>query len=95
MTIDPVSNLIIPKEPQNALRRHMELSRVEWIGRTSLYEKCESLPLVCLKYNMDSLKTHSIDVNYHRLVKNLKFFATKMQCADDNQEDFFWAIMWV
>jgi len=41
--------------------------------------KCESLPLMCLKYSIGSLKTHSKDAIYHMLDKALKFSATKMQ----------------
>ena len=29
------------------------------------------------------------------LAKTLKFSTTKMQCAQDNQKDFIWVIMWV
>ena len=28
------------------------------------------------------------------LAKTLKFSTTKMQCAQDAQEDFIWVIMW-
>ena len=28
------------------------------------------------------------------LAKTLKFATTSMQCAQDNQEDFIWVIMW-
>jgi len=29
------------------------------------------------------------------LAKTLKFSTTRMQCAQDNQEDFIWVLMWV
>ena len=47
----------------------------------SLFGKCASVPLMCLKYNAGSLKTQSNDANYYRIVKILKFSTTKMQCA--------------
>jgi len=47
-----------------------------------------------LKYGLGSLKNHSKDVNYHMLTKTLKFATTKMQCAQDNQENFIWVAMW-
>jgi len=28
------------------------------------------------------------------LVKTLKFSTTKMQCAQDSQEDFTWVVIW-
>ena len=43
---------------------------------------------------MSSLKTKSTEFIYHRLAKTLKFSTTKMQCAQDNQEDFTWVVMW-
>jgi len=46
---------------------------------------------MCLKYSIGSLKTHSKDAIYHMITKALKFSTTKMQCAQDNQEDFTWA----
>ena len=54
----------------------------------------ESIPLMCLKYRIGSLKTYSKDAIYHILDKTLKFSTTKIQCAQDNQEDFLWVIMW-
>ena len=49
---------------------------------------------MCLKYVIGSLKTHSNDANYHKLDMTLKFSTTKMQCAQDNQEDFIQVVMW-
>jgi len=49
---------------------------------------------MCLKYNIGSLKTHSKDTIYHMLAKTPKFSTTKMQCAQDNQEDFDRVVMW-
>jgi len=48
---------------------------------------------VC-KFSIGSLKTHSKDVIYHKLAKTLKFSTTRMQYAQDNQEDFTWVVMW-
>jgi len=42
------------------------------------FSKYEPLPLVYLKYNIGSLKTHSNDTNYHGLAKILKFSTIKM-----------------
>jgi len=49
---------------------------------------------MCLKYSKISLKIHSKDANYHKLDRTLKFSTTKMQCVQDNQEDFTWVVMW-
>jgi len=49
---------------------------------------------MCLKYITGSLKTHSKDAIYHKLDRTLKFPATKMLCAQDNQEDFIPIVMW-
>jgi len=43
---------------------------------------------MCLKCTVGSLKPHSKDAIYHVLAKTLKFSTTKMQCAQDYQEDF-------
>ena len=66
----------------------MEMSRAKWTDGHLTSEKCESLPLMCLKYNAGSLKTQSNDANYHMLAKILKLSPIKMQYAHDNQEDF-------
>jgi len=49
---------------------------------------------MCLKYITGSLKTHSKDAIYHRLDKNLKFSTTRMKCAQDDQGEFSWVVMW-
>ena len=59
------------------------------------FEKCGTLPLMSLKYSIGSVKTHFNDAVYHMLPKTLKFSTTKMQCVQDNQEDFIWVVMWV
>ena len=51
--------------------------RAKWTGSSSFW-KYESLPFMCLKYNIGSLKTRSKDVIYHMLDKTLKFSTTKM-----------------
>ena len=79
-----MSNLISLKELQSKVGKHKELRQAKWTSRNSLYEKCKSLPLMCLKYNMGSLKTRSNDANYYRLAKTLKFSNTKMQCTHDH-----------
>jgi len=56
--------------------------------------KYESLPIMCLKYNIGSLKTHFNDTIYHMLAKTLKFSTTKMKCAQDNKENFTWIVVW-
>jgi len=35
-----------------------------------------------------SVKAHSKDAIYHMLAKTIKFCNAKMQCAQDNQEEF-------
>jgi len=47
-----------------------------------------------LKYRIGSLKTRSKDAIYHMRAKTLKFSTTKMKCAQDNQDDFIWVVMW-
>jgi len=49
---------------------------------------------MCLKYSIGSLKTHCKDAIYDMLDKALKFSTTKIHCAQDNQEDFTWIVMW-
>jgi len=49
---------------------------------------------MCLKYSIGLVKTHSKDEIYHMLAKTLKFSDTKIQCAQDNQEDFTLVVMW-
>jgi len=49
---------------------------------------------MCSKYNIGSVKTHSKDAIYHKLAKTLKFPTIKMQCAQGNQENFIWVVMW-
>jgi len=49
---------------------------------------------MCLKYNIGSLKTRSKYAIYRKLAKTLKLSITKIQCAQDNQEDFIRAVMW-
>jgi len=49
---------------------------------------------MCLKYSIGTLRTHSKDTTYHMPDKALKFHTTKMQCAQDNQEDFIWVVTW-
>jgi len=48
------------------------------------FEKCESLPLMYLKYKMSALMTHSNDANYHRFAKIMKFSTTMMQFEHGN-----------
>ena len=59
---------------------------MNWYNIT--FGKCGTLPLMCLKDAIGSLKTHSKDAIYHILAKTLKFSATKIQCAQENPEDF-------
>jgi len=80
------------KNHKSSVCKHMELSTAKWTSRTSLLGKYRSFPLICLKYNISSLKTHSNNVNYHRLAKSPKFSITKMQCTYDNLDDFSWVV---
>ena len=43
---------------------------------------------------MGLLKTHSKDAIYHMLDKALKFSITKMQCTQEDQEDFILVVTW-
>jgi len=47
-----------------------------------------------LRYSIGSLKTRSKDAIYDMLAETLKFSTTKMQRAQDDLEDFMWALMW-
>jgi len=72
----------------------MQVNKAKCTDRTSLLENVDT-SYSSLKYNMALLKTHSNDANCHRLAEILGFYTTKMQCAQDNQEDFSWIIKWV
>ena len=92
-TMSLISNLITPKEPQSMSCKHMRFIELNRLVKPHFWE-CESLLLIYLKYSIGSLKTHSNDAIYHMLPKTLKFSASKMQYAEDNQEDFIWVTMW-
>ena len=84
-------------QPQRTIKHVMqaygiEQSQMGWQNLT--FGKCETLPLMCFKYSIGSLKTHSKDVIYHMLHQIFKFSAIKMQCTQDNQENFTWVAMW-
>ena len=86
-TKDKILSLVAPKESQNTKAstcKYVEPNRpIE-----PHFRNVKSLPLMCLKYNIGSLMTHSNDATYHRLAKVLKFSTTKMHDTQDNQEDF-------
>jgi len=95
-SIRPQSQYQLDHPPKNHKACHA--STWDWIEPNGLVEphfwEVWNVPLMCLKYNIDSLKTHSKDAIYHRLDKTLKFSTTKMQCAQDDQEDFIRVVMW-
>ena len=62
-TTSSISNFLPRKGPQS-------------IGSLT-FGKCGAHPLMCLKYSIDSLNTHSKDAIYHMLAKTLKFFTTR------------------
>ena len=67
-TTSSISNLITLKNHKHVMQTHgIEQSQMDLQNLT--FGECGTLSLICLKYSIGSLKTHSKDLIYHMLVK--------------------------